>query len=225
MFAQTRNQDAFKVIPQFTEDVVAQLAKGYDWIRIADQSIPNAQPSASAFAQILNKDVFSILRSFQRKSYWPQSDPKESIYWKTRFSQDVAPLLSKGYRMATICMYDGVQYPCANCYHYGIDGCHHEGMEDDIDQGFETVVEVRFVSYEEFHVYSINKMWNQEQYLGMRRTLYGRYAADKWVGAPNALTLQIRKSKLYRSLQRQRSPINHQAIMEESISDISLLFA
>ena len=225
MFAQTRNQDAFKVIPQFTEDVVTQLAKGYDWIRIADQPIPSAQPSASAFVQILNKDVFSIIRSFQRKSYWPQSDPKESIYWKTRFSQDVAPLLNKGYRMATIVSYEGRQYPCANCYSYGIDGCHHENMEDDIGQEFETVVEVRFVSYEEYHVCSINKMWNQEQYLGMRSTLYGRYAVAKWAGAPNALTMQIRKSKLYRSLQRHRSAISHQAIMDESISDISLLFA
>lgn len=144
----------------------------------------------SAFAQLLNTDLFTQIRAFQRKSYWHIFCPKEQSYWKNRFTQDVIPQLDKGYRLVEFQFDTEGQYvPCPNCYHYGL--C------DNWVRGFDprTIgVTVEPISHEDIRAYSNTKMWNHEQYKGLGATLYGRYAMDKYPSDPNKLTLQLKRT-------------------------------
>lgn len=182
---------------------------------------PTMSPKATAtLTDILNKDIFSIVRSFQRKSYWMQSCSKEPIFWKNRFTHDVLPLINKGYRLVCIINYNGKEIPCANCYHYGI--C--ADFAGDNDDHWGNISSRRHVSYEEFRRHSNIRVWTQEQYLALPKTLYGRYTMNKFRDAPHPLMLQIRKSKLFRSIQAQKADVSRNTILEETISDLNSLF-
>lgn len=144
----------------------------------------------SAFTQLLNTDLFTQIRAFQRKSYWYIFCPQEQSYWKNRFTQDVIPQLDKGYRLVQFELDINDQpSPCPNCYHYGL--C------DNWAQGFDpqTIgITIDHISHEEFRMYSRSKKWTYEQYKGLKTTLYGRYAMDKWASEPNKLTLQLKRA-------------------------------
>jgi hypothetical protein len=144
----------------------------------------------SAFTQLLNTDLFTQIHAFQRKSYWYNFCPQEQSYWKNRFTQDVIPQLDKGYRLVEFQFdLDGQYVPCPNCYHYGL--C------DNWTTGFDprTIgVTIDHISHEEFRMHSESKVWNQEQYKGLRATLYGRYAMDRHPSDPNKLTFQLKRT-------------------------------
>ncbi len=71
-------------------------------------------------------------------------------YWMQRYSNDVLPLINKGYRLVGFeCEYHGntlcecnpnKMNPCANCYCYGFDACNHSYWD--------------FISFEKIHQYS-----------------------------------------------------------------------
>jgi hypothetical protein len=144
-------------------------------------SIPS---NMSLFNQLITQDLFNQIQAYQRPSYWRNFCPKEAVFWKNRFSQDVVPQLDKGYRLVEFSFdMDGKYGPCPNCYHYGLCGSNALGVTTD------------HISHEEFRKLSTSKLWNQEQYQGLRKTLYGRYAVNKWVDEPNKLTLQLRRSR------------------------------
>jgi hypothetical protein len=144
----------------------------------------------SAFTQLLNTDLFTQIRAFQRKSYWYNFCPKEQSYWKNRFTQDVIPQLDKGYRLVEFQFdIDGQYTPCPNCYHYGLCSNWAAGFDP------QTIgVTIDHISYEEFRAHSWPKSWNHEQYKGLGATLYGRYAMDKHPSDPNKLNFQLKRT-------------------------------
>jgi len=66
-------------------------------------------------------------------------------YWKNRFTQDVLPLINKGYRLVVYNHDENETYYCTNCYAYGLDGacsnCWYYSPRTE---------DMRHMSYEEF---------------------------------------------------------------------------
>jgi hypothetical protein len=109
--------------------------------------------------------------------------------WKTRFSNDVLPIINKGYRLVGMICYDHDydqqhaecdctdRYPCPNCYSYGTGLCHHDCYDsisfDDIkphhsDFGSNPYIPYQHWDYFEskyFHIFDTLDYWtNQDAY-------------------------------------------------------------
>ena len=150
-------------------------------VNTTNASQAHRYPPMSLFNQLLIPDLFNQIQAFQRPSYWRTFCPKEQAYWKNRFTQDIIPSLDKGYRLVEFEITShGTNIPCANCYHYGL-------CEECI------ILTVDHISYEEIREHSNRGIWNLEQCRGLPKTLYGRYAMNKWPKDPNQLELQLRR--------------------------------
>jgi hypothetical protein len=66
---------------------------------------------------------------------------------------------------------------------------------DTYDDDDSETITIDHISHETFRQHSTSKIWNLEQYRGLPKTLYGRYATDKWPDDPNPLTLQLRRNR------------------------------
>jgi hypothetical protein len=80
--------------------------------------------------------------------------------WMTRFSNDVLPMINKGYHLVGMECEEHYDYgcecaktvPCANCYTYGIDLCEHTHYEsisyEEIKPRHDTFITNPYIPYE-----------------------------------------------------------------------------
>lgn len=178
---------------------------------------------------LINEDIYALIKSFQRKSYWRLSCPMESAYWKNRFTQDVVSQLDKGYRLVCVtpeytCLDDihpdfpgPAVCPDANCYSLG--ECNYCNFD---------FIPQESVSYAQICTPDTTitfRIWNLEQYKGLSDTLYGLYATNTYRYGDHQLRWQIRESRLYRKVTLQSRIRGADEATTEALPYIAELFA
>lgn len=172
----------------------------------------------STMLHMINEDLYALIKSFQRKSYWRLSCPKEAAYWKNRFTQDVVPQLDKGYKLVCIRM----SRPCDSCYRY-CNICPYHALENTSIYESISYMQMRSsAAWTSIHFKLLFKLWNHDQYQKLFNTVYGRYVLYPWT--QNRLVYQIRRSRLYRKIRLQSRVRVVEEATAEAIPYIAGLF-